>query len=125
MLIQNATFKWGVEAKTNALSSIDLRVAQGELVAVVGTVGSGKVRNRIRRNRKNIILLFTIQSSLLCALLGEIYKDSGHVRVSGSIAYVPQQAWMQNASLRYLFALLIFIVLFYIYYILFCCFTPF
>ena len=100
-------------------------MAQGELVAVVGTVGSGKVRKRISRDRKNITLLFTIQSSLLCALLGEIYKDSGHVRVSGSIAYVPQQAWMQNASLRYLLALLFFIIIFYIYYILFCCCAPF
>ncbi|CAD1468702.1 unnamed protein product, partial [Heterotrigona itama] len=54
---------------------------QGQLIAVVGTVGSGK-------------------SSLLSALLGEMDKISGRVNTKGSIAYVSQQAWIQNASLQ-------------------------
>uniref|UniRef100_A0A8C1Z292 ABC-type glutathione-S-conjugate transporter n=1 Tax=Cyprinus carpio TaxID=7962 RepID=A0A8C1Z292_CYPCA len=54
---------------------------RGSLVAVVGHVGSGK-------------------SSLLSAMLGEMEKKSGHVTVSGSVAYVPQQAWIQNATLK-------------------------
>uniref|UniRef100_A0AAX7SZW9 Multidrug resistance-associated protein 1 n=1 Tax=Astatotilapia calliptera TaxID=8154 RepID=A0AAX7SZW9_ASTCA len=51
------------------------------LVAVVGHVGSGK-------------------SSLLSALLGEMDKLEGSVTVKGSVAYVPQQAWIQNSSLK-------------------------
>jgi ABC-type multidrug transport system fused ATPase/permease subunit len=48
----------------------------------VGSIGSGK-------------------SSLLSALLGEMYKlNDGKINVNGSIAYVAQQAWIQNATIR-------------------------
>uniref|UniRef100_A0A672SJN2 Multidrug resistance-associated protein 1 n=1 Tax=Sinocyclocheilus grahami TaxID=75366 RepID=A0A672SJN2_SINGR len=53
----------------------------GAFVAVVGHVGSGK-------------------SSLLSALLGEMQKQEGSVSIKGSVAYVPQQAWIQNATLK-------------------------
>lgn len=58
-----------------------MRVEKNQLVAVVGSVGSGK-------------------SSLLSALLGEMEKVSGKVNTNGTIAYVPQQAWIQNATLQ-------------------------
>ena len=64
-----------------ALNNIDVNIKQGSLVAIVGTVGSGK-------------------SSLLSALLGEMEKVSGSVEISGSVAYVSQQAWIQNAKLK-------------------------
>uniref|UniRef100_A0A665TXJ3 ABC-type glutathione-S-conjugate transporter n=1 Tax=Echeneis naucrates TaxID=173247 RepID=A0A665TXJ3_ECHNA len=60
---------------------INVRVPRGSLVAVVGHVGSGK-------------------SSLLSAMLGETEKRSGQVTVKGSVAYVPQQAWIQNATVQ-------------------------
>jgi ATP-binding cassette subfamily C (CFTR/MRP) protein 1 len=63
------------------LKNINLQVEKGKCVAVVGTVGSGK-------------------SSLLCALLGEMDKISGRTNTVGKIAYVPQQAWIQNATLQ-------------------------
>jgi ABC-type multidrug transport system fused ATPase/permease subunit len=50
-------------------------------VAVVGAVGSGK-------------------SALLSALLGDSHKRKGQVMVSGSVALVTQQAWIQNATLK-------------------------
>uniref|UniRef100_A0A7N8XN14 ATP-binding cassette, sub-family C (CFTR/MRP), member 3 n=1 Tax=Mastacembelus armatus TaxID=205130 RepID=A0A7N8XN14_9TELE len=53
----------------------------GSLLAVVGHVGCGK-------------------SSLISALLGEMEKVEGDISVRGSVAYVPQQAWIQNATLR-------------------------
>jgi ATP-binding cassette subfamily C (CFTR/MRP) protein 1 len=31
---------------------------------------------------------------------GEMNKQSGYVGVNGTIAYVPQQAWIQNLSVR-------------------------
>ena len=33
-------------------------------------------------------------------MLGELDKQSGRVNVNGSVAYVPQQAWMQNATVK-------------------------
>uniref|UniRef100_A0A8D0F9M8 Canalicular multispecific organic anion transporter 2 n=1 Tax=Strix occidentalis caurina TaxID=311401 RepID=A0A8D0F9M8_STROC len=63
------------------LHSINLLVPSGALVAIVGPVGCGK-------------------SSLVSALLGEMEKLEGEVAVKGSVAYVPQQAWIQNATLK-------------------------
>lgn len=55
-----------------ALVDINLSVSRGELVAVVGRVGQGK-------------------TSLLSALIGEMYKRQGTVRIRGKIAYAAQQ----------------------------------
>ncbi|KAG0225880.1 hypothetical protein BGW41_004478 [Actinomortierella wolfii] len=63
------------------LKSINLSIAKGSLTVVVGRVGQGK-------------------SSLLSAIIGDMYKHKGTIRVSGSIAYVPQQAWILHSSLR-------------------------
>jgi ABC-type bacteriocin/lantibiotic exporter with double-glycine peptidase domain len=37
---------------------------------------------------------------LISALLGELHKFSGRININGSVAYVPQQAWIQNATLK-------------------------
>uniref|UniRef100_A0A8C9ET34 Multidrug resistance-associated protein 1 n=1 Tax=Pavo cristatus TaxID=9049 RepID=A0A8C9ET34_PAVCR len=80
IVVKNATFSW---SKTDppSLNSINFTVPEGSLIAVVGQVGCGK-------------------SSLLSALLGEMDKKEGYVVVKGSVAYVPQQAWIQNATLE-------------------------
>ncbi|XP_075790564.1 LOW QUALITY PROTEIN: ATP-binding cassette sub-family C member 2 [Pelodiscus sinensis] len=75
-----ASFAWEQGAEP-AIRGVSLDVAPGRLVAVVGAVGSGK-------------------SSLVSAMLGEMERLTGHVNVQGSVAYVPQQAWIQNATLR-------------------------
>ena len=63
------------------LPSITIRIPRGQLVMVVGAVGSGK-------------------SSLLSALVGEMHRVDGTAVVGGSIAYCPQSAWIQNTTLR-------------------------
>uniref|UniRef100_A0A8C2GUF2 ABC-type glutathione-S-conjugate transporter n=1 Tax=Cyprinus carpio TaxID=7962 RepID=A0A8C2GUF2_CYPCA len=80
-VFENGTFSWSKDGPPCLKSRISVRVPCGSLVAVVGHVGSGK-------------------SSLLSAMLGETEKRSGAISVKGSIAYVPQQAWIQNASLQ-------------------------
>uniref|UniRef100_A0A915E4K3 ABC transmembrane type-1 domain-containing protein n=1 Tax=Ditylenchus dipsaci TaxID=166011 RepID=A0A915E4K3_9BILA len=40
------------------------------------------------------------KTSLLCALLGEMHKIHGYVGVRGTLAYCPQQSWIQNRSVR-------------------------
>ncbi|XP_057325982.1 multidrug resistance-associated protein 1 isoform X4 [Microplitis mediator] len=82
LIIENGTFIWDSETSDKpTLKNINLQVQQGQLVAVVGTVGSGK-------------------SSLISAFLGEMERISGRVNTKGSIAYVAQQAWIQNATLQ-------------------------
>ncbi|KAH1017925.1 hypothetical protein HUJ05_008511 [Dendroctonus ponderosae] len=76
--VENGTFTWGEEP---TLRNINMKVAKNSLTAVVGAVGAGK-------------------SSLISALLGEMDKISGSVNSWGSMAYVPQQAWIQNATVR-------------------------
>ena len=74
-------FQWCKYIDAYCLHSLNLRVKPGQLVAVVGQVGAGK-------------------SSLIQALLGEMEKHGGHVALQGSVAYVPQQAWIQNNTLK-------------------------
>ncbi|XP_071175211.1 multidrug resistance-associated protein 1-like isoform X2 [Mytilus edulis] len=78
--VEGGTFSWDKELQP-ALKDIDLEIKDGTLVAVVGTVGAGK-------------------SSLVSSFLGEMEKLNGNVNIKGSIAYVPQQAWIQNATVR-------------------------
>ncbi|XP_038107556.1 multidrug resistance-associated protein 1-like [Culex quinquefasciatus] len=77
--IKDGTFSWGDETPT--LKNINLTLAKGKLSAIVGSVGTGK-------------------SSLISALLGEMEKIKGTINTDGSIAFVPQQAWIQNATLK-------------------------
>ncbi|XP_032595390.1 multidrug resistance-associated protein 1 isoform X16 [Drosophila grimshawi] len=80
MTIENGFFSWGEEDEIT-LKNINIEVRQNNLVAIVGTVGSGK-------------------SSVIQAFLGEMEKISGSVNTVGTMAYVPQQAWIQNATVR-------------------------
>nr|XP_045598881.1 multidrug resistance-associated protein 1-like [Procambarus clarkii] len=82
-VIVKGEFSWDTdsEACNWKLCNIDLEVENKQLVAVVGSVGAGK-------------------SSLLSALLGEMKRETGYVCINGRVAYVSQQAWLQNATLR-------------------------
>jgi ABC-type multidrug transport system fused ATPase/permease subunit len=63
------------------LSRITLQAKQGDLVAIVGQVGSGK-------------------SSLLGGLLGDMKLCLGSVGIKGSVAYMGQRPFIQNSTLR-------------------------
>jgi len=78
--VENATFTWDDPDKPS-LRELNTNIKKGELVAVVGLVGAGK-------------------SSFMSALLGEMKKLSGEVRMCGRRAYVSQQAWIQNLSVQ-------------------------
>lgn len=82
--ITEGTFTWLPEeqdAQQVTLHQITVEIKQGQLVAIVGSVGAGK-------------------SSLLSALLGDMIKLAGGVELRGSVAYVPQEAWIRNATIR-------------------------
>ena len=80
--IQDSTYAWDKNSEKKALKNIDLNVRKGELVAIIGKVGSGK-------------------SSLLSALLGEMSCKTGKIKnYSKSFSYVSQQAWIQNMTIK-------------------------
>jgi ATP-binding cassette subfamily C (CFTR/MRP) protein 4 len=71
-LKQNASF---------SLGPLTLEVKKGELVIVVGPVGSGK-------------------SSLLMSIMGELETISGSIAANDKIAYVEQEPWLTSSPAR-------------------------
>lgn len=78
--VHSASFSWGKNAPL-LLKDIEFKVGRGQLIMVVGEVGSGK-------------------TSLLNAILGEMTSRKGTVEVQGNIGYTQQDPWIQNATLR-------------------------
>uniref|UniRef100_A0A8R1E0R9 Uncharacterized protein n=1 Tax=Caenorhabditis japonica TaxID=281687 RepID=A0A8R1E0R9_CAEJA len=78
--IHSGSFSWNT-SEARVLSDIELLVGSKQLISIVGSVGSGK-------------------SSLLLAALGEMEKICGYVGVRGSVAYLSQQPWILNQSLK-------------------------
>ncbi|KAF5715733.1 ABC transporter [Fusarium globosum] len=64
-----------------SLNDISLECQRGELVGIIGSVGSGK-------------------TSLLSALAGDMRQTGGTLQFAADRAYCPQYAWIQNASVR-------------------------
>ncbi|XP_077979514.1 ATP-binding cassette sub-family C member 9-like [Glandiceps talaboti] len=82
--ITDGIFSWESDGVVPVLKNINLCLPTGSLSMIIGIVGSGK-------------------SSLLSAILGEMVTLSGSVefnRNKNRVSYVPQKAWMQNATLR-------------------------
>lgn len=77
-----AEWSWH-RTRDSTLKDISTKIKSGELVVVIGKVGSGK-------------------SSLCSALIGEMHKMAGSstFKSSKSISYVPQSAWIRNATVR-------------------------
>ena len=75
----------GLNRAINTLSNINMIIQRGQLVCIVGSVGSGK-------------------SSLLASMLGDLYIDKtvegAGVAVKGSVAYHSQVPWILNSTVR-------------------------
>ncbi|KAF2665970.1 ABC multidrug transporter-like protein [Microthyrium microscopicum] len=69
------------ELEPYKLHDMNFGIGRDELVAVIGTVGSGK-------------------SSLLAALAGDMRKTEGRIMMGASRAFCPQYAWIQNTTVR-------------------------
>jgi ATP-binding cassette subfamily C (CFTR/MRP) protein 1 len=79
--IRDASFTWDKNSESPTLENVNFSAHKGELACIVGRVGAGK-------------------SSLLQAVLGDLWKINGEVVLRGKTAYVPQSAWVMNASVR-------------------------
>jgi ABC-type multidrug transport system fused ATPase/permease subunit len=84
-MVQLTEVEPSVDDKTNrglyTLQNLNFSVEKGLLVAVIGSVGTGK-------------------SSLIQAMLGEMYKTGGSINLHGKIAFHSQQPWVMNRTLR-------------------------
>ena len=79
-----AEFAWNIDQTDSSLSKAGIDISPGQFVSIIGGTGQGK-------------------STMLSAMLGELPCISGHpdaARIYGSIAYVPQESWVFNATLR-------------------------
>jgi ATP-binding cassette subfamily C (CFTR/MRP) protein 1 len=70
-----------IQTEPFKLQDMNFSVGRNELLAVIGTVGSGK-------------------TSLLAALAGDMRKTGGKVKMAASRAFCPQYAWIQNSTLK-------------------------
>ncbi|KAI8000143.1 ABC transporter C family member 2 [Camellia lanceoleosa] len=80
--VKDGYFSWDSKAEKPTLSNINLDIAMGSLVAVVGSTGEGK-------------------TSLVSAMLGELPPVAdASVVIRGTVAYVPQVSWIFNSTVR-------------------------
>ncbi|KAJ8592180.1 P-loop containing nucleoside triphosphate hydrolase protein [Rhizopogon salebrosus TDB-379] len=79
--VKGGEFHWNKQDVSAALEDINLTVHKGELVGVLGRVGSGK-------------------SSLLSAIIGDMRKAEGEVTLFGNVAYAAQNPWILSATVR-------------------------
>lgn len=79
--IIHGAFSWDPASEEPTLEDLNVQISHGMKVAVCGPVGCGK-------------------SSLVSAILGEIPKVSGVIKVSGSRAYVAQSPWIQSGTIE-------------------------
>lgn len=79
--VRDGSFSWDRHSDRHVLEDINFTASKGELTCIVGRVGAGK-------------------SSLLQALLGDLWKVKGEVVLYGKTAYVAQQSWIMNATVK-------------------------
>jgi ABC-type multidrug transport system fused ATPase/permease subunit len=94
--LENSSYSWDENATVKTLLNVQMDVYRGNICSIIGHTGCGK-------------------SSLISAMLGDIplslptinptssskkRKKSAFVSIHGSVSYVPQQAWIFNATVK-------------------------
>ncbi|XP_030265342.1 multidrug resistance-associated protein 4-like [Sparus aurata] len=79
--MEKLTCYWDKSLDAPSLQNISVTVKSHQLLTVIGPVGAGK-------------------SSLLSAILGELPRDSGTLKVEGRLTYSAQQPWVFPGTIR-------------------------
>uniref|UniRef100_A0A7N8Y478 Multidrug resistance-associated protein 4 n=1 Tax=Mastacembelus armatus TaxID=205130 RepID=A0A7N8Y478_9TELE len=79
--IQDLKCYWDKMLVAPTLQNVSFTVRSWQLLAVIGPVGAGK-------------------SSLLSAILGELSRESGVVKVKGELSYISQKPWIFPGTIR-------------------------
>uniref|UniRef100_A0A7N9AKI1 Multidrug resistance-associated protein 4 n=1 Tax=Mastacembelus armatus TaxID=205130 RepID=A0A7N9AKI1_9TELE len=79
--IQDLKCYWDKVSRPPTLQNVSFTVRSWQLLAVIGPVGAGK-------------------SSLLSAILGELSRESGVVKVKGELSYISQKPWIFPGTIR-------------------------
>lgn len=96
LMIENGEFSWGNPefekifkkadekseiSKEPVLTNLNFKLEKNEFVAVIGSVGQGK-------------------TSFLLALMNELHKIQGKLSKNGSIAFIPQESFLLNDTIK-------------------------
>ncbi|XP_035659576.1 multidrug resistance-associated protein 4-like isoform X1 [Branchiostoma floridae] len=81
VILDKVKAKWAGDSDLLTLKNISMKLKPGQLLAVIGPVGSGK-------------------SSLLSTVLQELPVMSGEVKVHGKVGYASQQPWVFSGTVR-------------------------
>ena len=81
LILLNVSASWDRHEERMALKDVSFSLRNGQLIAVTGSVGSGK-------------------SSLLMAILGELPAINGTILFDGAVAYVSQIPWVFSGTIR-------------------------
>lgn len=69
------------QSRSCTLSKVNLEITNGDLIAIIGSVGAGK-------------------TSLLTAILGQMTRVNGSQTLKCRVAYAGQEHWIQNLTLK-------------------------
>ncbi|CAG2178373.1 unnamed protein product, partial [Oppiella nova] len=81
VIVNNISAKWSEGSPYSTIQNISFNIKPGDLLAVIGPVGSGK-------------------SSLIMSILNELPVLEGSIQTVGTISYASQEAWSFNNSVR-------------------------
>lgn len=77
----NYNGKWNKRLEATSLTDVNLQVKPGQLVVIIGPVGSGK-------------------SCFLWSILGEIHTVTGLISLNGSTSYASQESWCFGGTIQ-------------------------
>ncbi|KAI8810177.1 P-loop containing nucleoside triphosphate hydrolase protein, partial [Cladochytrium replicatum] len=80
LIFENASFVWDGDLDHPHIYDLNLQLYRGQLLAIVGDVGSGR--------------------SLLAAVMGQIKLADSRTPNLSTCGYVPQEPWLINASIQ-------------------------